>query len=67
MAGDDNKCEWMAGVKWIKNVSRRKAHFKRRIGLFAPKAVRVSLSNQPKTVAFINERFGENLFKLADG
>jgi hypothetical protein len=56
----------MAGVKWIKKVARQKAHFKRHIELFAPKAVRASLSNQPKTVAFINERFGGNLFKLAD-
>ena len=63
---DDAKCEWMAPVEWIKWVSRSKAHFEKNSGLFASRTVRASLKNQPKTVQFIEDRFGVNLFKLAD-
>lgn len=63
---NDDKCEWMATVKWSETVPRSKAHFKKHAKLFAPQLVRASLAKQPKTVEFINERFGVNLFELAD-
>ena len=63
---NDEKCEWMVAVKWIKSVPRSGAHFKKNAKLFTPQGVRVSLAKQPKTVEFINERFGVDLFKLAD-
>lgn len=65
-ANDDDLCEWMAAVEWIKTVSEDKAHFKKKAKLFATQLVRASLANQPKTVAFINERFAVDLYKLAD-
>jgi hypothetical protein len=63
---NDDKCEWMAAVDWIKWVPRRKAHFERNAGLFIPRGVRASLSKHPETVNFIEKRFKVNLFKLAD-
>ena len=63
---DDDKCEWMTAVEWIKSVPRSKAHFKKHAKLFAPQLVRASLAKQPKTVEFINERFGVKLFELAN-
>jgi len=64
---NEDKCEWMAAVNWIASVPRASAHFKRNAKLFTPALVRASLAKQPLTVKFINERFGINLFKLADG
>jgi hypothetical protein len=63
---DDDKCEWMAAVKWIKTVGRNKAHFKKKAKLYVPQLVRASLARQPKTIEFVNERFGLNLSKLAN-
>jgi hypothetical protein len=63
---DDDKCEWMAAVKWIKTVGRNQAHFKKNAKLFVPQLVRASLAKQHKTIAFINERFGVDLYKLAN-
>ena len=63
---NDNMCEWMAAVDWIKWVPRRKAHFEKNAGLFVPRNVRASLTKHPKTVAFIEQQFKVNLSKLAD-
>ncbi len=63
---DNDKCEWMAAVEWIKTVDRNKAHFKKNAGLYTPQQVRASLERQPQTVKFINERFGVDLYSLAD-
>jgi hypothetical protein len=64
---DDDLCEWMAPVQWIKTVDRDKAHFKKKAKLYVPRLVRASLAKHPKTVAFINERFCVDLYKLANG
>jgi hypothetical protein len=61
---NNDKCEWMAAVEWIKTVDRNKAHFKKRAKLYTPQLVRASLERQPQTVKFINERFGVDLYKL---
>ncbi|MGC1187783.1 MAG: hypothetical protein WA871_10355 [Candidatus Acidiferrales bacterium] len=63
---DDGKCEWMAAVKWIKTVARSKARFQKNAKLFVARGVRASLAKPPKTVDFINERFGVDLSTLAD-
>ena len=42
------------------------AHFDKNSGLFVPRMVRASLRKQPKTLRFIEDRFGVNLFRLAD-
>ena len=63
---NDDKCEWVAAVDWIKWVPRSKAHFERKVGLFVPRIVRASLAKHPETVNFIEKRFKVNLFKLAD-
>ena len=63
---NDDKCEWMAAVDWIRWVPRRNAHFEKNGGLFVPRIVRASLAKHPKTVSFIEKRFKVNLFKLAD-
>jgi len=63
---NDDKCEWMAAVEWIKVVDRNKAHFKKKAKLYTPQLVRASLERQLQTVRFINERFGVDLYKLAD-
>jgi len=63
---DNDRCEWMAGVEWIKTVDRDKAQFKKKAKLYTPQLVRASLQRQPQTVKFINERFGVDLYKLAN-
>jgi len=63
---DDDMCEWMAAVKWIKTVGRNMAHFKEKAKLYTPQLVRASLAKQPKTIKFINERFGVDLYELAN-
>lgn len=64
---DLDNCEWMAPIKWEKSVSRRQAYFERKAGLFAPRSVRASLAQQPKTVKFIEKKFGiPDLFALTD-
>lgn len=64
---DLDNCEWMAPIKWEKFVSRRQAYFERKAGLFAPRSVRASLAQQPKTVKFIEKKFGiPDLFALTD-
>lgn len=64
--GNDDKCEWMAAVEWIKWIPRSRAHFKKNAGLFVPRSVRASLAKHPRTVDFINSCFGLDLFKLAN-
>ena len=65
-SNDDDLCEWMAPVQWIKTVQRDKPQFRRKAKLYTPQLVRASLTKQPLTVKFINERFGVDLYKLAD-
>jgi hypothetical protein len=54
---DLDNCEWMAPINWEKVVSREQAYFERKAGLFAPRIVRASLAQQPKTVKFIEKKF----------
>jgi hypothetical protein len=59
---DDLKCEWAAGVEWLKTTT--KAHWKPKFGLYAPHGVTChSIANQPKTIRYIEQvfdvKFGE--------
>jgi len=63
---DDEDCEWMAPVRWIKTVKRSNPHWKSNAGLFTSRLVRASLKNQPETIRFVDRSFKVDLFKLAD-
>ena len=52
------KSEYLAKVKWIKSFPVEEAKFKKNHGLFTTQLVRASLSNQPKTIAFLESEFG---------
>ena len=55
---DELKCEWMAGVEWLKTTTRDKAHWKARFGLYAPRGVTCgSLARQLKTLKYIEQVF----------
>jgi hypothetical protein len=61
---DDLKCEWTAGVEWLKTTT--KAHWKPKFGLYAPRGVTChSLANQPKTIKYIEHVFGVRFEELA--
>lgn len=53
-------------MRWIRTVGRDKAHFRKKAKPYVPRLVRASLANHPKIVAFISERFGVDLHKLAN-
>ncbi|HLX62043.1 MAG TPA: GIY-YIG nuclease family protein [Planctomycetota bacterium] len=53
----DEKCEYVATVKWLRKVDRAKAHFKKRAGIYTTTHVRASLNGQPETKAFLNDKF----------
>jgi|SRR6267142_5183895 len=55
---DLEKSEYPVRVEWIKTVPRNEARFKRKYGLFTTQLVRASLSNQPKTMEFLESEFG---------
>jgi hypothetical protein len=63
---DELKCEWMAGVEWLKTTTREKPHWKANFGLYAPRGVTCgSLANQPKTIKYIEQVFGLSFEELA--
>jgi hypothetical protein len=67
MVDDEIRCEYMVATKWIKVRPRNEAFWKKNARLFAPRGLtRATLSKQPKTIAFVEERFGVNLETLAD-
>jgi hypothetical protein len=60
-------CEWMAPVKWVATIGGKDAYFEKKSGLFAPRSVRASLDEQPKTIEFIEDKFRiGDLFELTD-
>ena len=56
-ADDEDRSEYILGVHWIKTVPKEGAFFKRKSGLFTSQQIRASLSNQPKTIDFIERAF----------
>jgi hypothetical protein len=64
---DDNLCEYMVAVKWIKTVGRETKYWKKNAGLFAQRGTtRASLVNQRKTVDFVGRCFEVDLEQLAN-
>ena len=54
---DEEFSEYTLAVRWIKAVDREGAFFKKNAGLFTSQLIRASLSNQPKTVDFLERSF----------
>jgi hypothetical protein len=54
---DDEDCEYLVALKWIKHLPRDKARFRSKVGLYTPRLIVASLSNQPKTLKFLEQEF----------
>lgn len=63
-AESNELCEYVAPVKWVAAVERTQAKWKSNAGLYTTTLVRASLDGQPKTVSFLNKKFGVNVRKL---
>ncbi len=64
---DETLCEYMVAVKWIKAVGRDAGHWKKNAGLFAQRGTtRASLTNQRKTIDFVERCFGVKIEQLAN-
>ena len=63
-AQDDDECEHLVAVKWIKHVAQENARFRSKAGLFANPSVVASLSGQLKTLEFLEEQFKVKFEKL---
>jgi hypothetical protein len=61
----DEKCEYVALVKWIRSVPEGEAKLKRRSGIYTTTHVRASLDNQPETRAYLEEAFDVSFSELA--
>lgn len=59
----DEKCEYVALVKWMKSVPKEEAKFKS--GIYTTTHVRASLDNQFKTHSYLEEAFDVNFSELA--
>ena len=64
---DDDLCEYMVAVEWIKKVGRDTKYWKKNAGLFAQRGTtQASLVNQRRTIEFVGRCFGVNIEQLAD-
>lgn len=63
-AQDDDECEYLVAVKWIKHVPREDARFRIKAGLFTYPSIVASLSGQLKTLEFLQQAFKVNFEKL---
>lgn len=61
---DPYKSEYVCLVKWVKTVPREDAVWRSKPKLFTTTHVRASLDGQPKTVKFLEDRFGVEVLKL---
>jgi hypothetical protein len=61
---DDDECEYLVAVEWINAVSRDDARFRRRAGLFTPRRIVASLSEEPKTLQYLEQQFKVNFQRL---
>jgi hypothetical protein len=59
----DEKCEYVALVKWIRAVPEGEAKF--RSGIYTTTHVRASLDNQPETRSYLEEAFDVSFSELA--
>lgn len=63
-AEDDDECEYLVAVKWIKRVSREDARFRGRAGLFTPRRIVASLSEELKTLQYLEQQFRVSFRRL---
>lgn len=63
---NDQKCEYVALVEWIKSVDAAEAKWKSGVGIYTTTHVRASLDGQPKTKIFLEGAFGINFSELAN-
>ena len=63
-ASDPIKSEYVCLVDWIKKVSRENAKWQSRSNLYTTTHVRASLSNQEKTIKYIEKEFDVDLYEL---
>lgn len=64
---DDNLCEYMVAVRWIKTVGRDTKYWKKNAGLFAQRGTtQASLANQRRTIEFVERCFGLNIEQLSN-
>lgn len=61
---DEEKCEHLVGIEWIRKLPRDDARFLKNAGLYAKQPIVASLSNQPKTRQFLEQEFGVNFENL---
>jgi hypothetical protein len=61
---DDDKCEYLLGVEWIKHVAEEDARFRSKAGLFTYPSIVASISGQLKTLEFLEQQFKVNFAKL---
>lgn len=61
---NDEKCEYVCLVKWIKSVPRENAKWQPKSGLFTTPMVRASLENQTTTIDFLEKEFRVDFKKL---
>lgn len=54
---NDELCEYVAEIEWIKITTREEAKFKRNSGIFTSQLIRASLGGQPKTIRFLEQEF----------
>jgi hypothetical protein len=65
---DEDECEHLVGVNWIKKVPQEKAQWRKGAGLWAGRRIVASLSRQPKTKQFLERQFKVNFeLLLASG
>jgi hypothetical protein len=60
----DDLCEYVALVKWIATVERDQAKWKPKAGIYTTTHVRASLDGQPKTIDFLEKKFGIEIREL---
>jgi hypothetical protein len=61
----DERCEYVAPVKWVAAVERKNAKWKAKAGLYTTTHVRASLDGQPRTIEFLEREFGIDIRELA--
>jgi hypothetical protein len=63
-ANNNEKCEYLVTIDWIKQVPQTRAYFKKKSGLFTTTHVVASLSNQQDTLSYLQQVFKVNFEKL---
>ena len=61
---DDEKCDWVVGIQWIKTFPINESKFERNIKLFTTQLIKATLQNQEQTKEFIENNFNISFKKL---